>query len=172
MFLLTMLQMLTHNLDSLTKTCLKFSCRNTLKSPLICLFVCLFFFVFLSALDSCNSCSTKCSSSKWLWGQQLLRGERRGNIPPANQEVRGRGARHSPFLNHDRLEITLYTPFPQLHKDMNDPYCALLSASLWRLQTKKDFSFFLFAVSVCLFLADKFVCNGCQVLENQNCVHH
>lgn len=37
------------------------------------------------------------------------------------------------------------------------------------VETKRLF----FVLSVCLFLADKFVCNGClKFLENQNVVHH
>lgn len=128
------------------------ACSNTLKSPLLIIFV----FHLSSALDSCNSCSTKCSSSsssKWLWEQQLLRGECHSNIPPANQEVRGRGACHSLSPSHERL-ITLRTLPPATRGHEWSILCSL-SASLWRLRTKRNLSF------LCLFLADKFVCNGC-----------
>lgn len=102
--------------------------------------------------SNCNSCSTKCSSSsKWLWEQQLLWGEHHGYIPPANQEVRGRGACHSPSLSHDRLKS-------HYKKDMNDPYCALCLPHCGDCRQ----NVFL-VLSVCLFLADKFVCNGCQM---------
>lgn len=88
------------------------TCSNAPRSPLLILFV--FFFLLLSFLllhcDSCNSCSTKCSSSKWLWEQRLLRGECHSNIPPANQEVRGRGACHSRSPNRERLNCAMDPP--------------------------------------------------------------
>lgn len=79
----------------------QFARISAVKSPLIAVFR-------LSSIpDSCNSCSTKCSSSKWLWGQQRRRrGGLRSSIPPANQEVKGRGACRSLCPSPERLQHT------------------------------------------------------------------
>lgn len=116
---------------------------SILKSP-VCHFV-----------HSCNSCSTKCSSSKWLWEQQRLRGQRHGNIPPANQEVRGRGACHSPSRSYERLKSQNNSSLLPATLGHEWSILCSLSDSLWRLQTKKT-------TFRCLLPADKCVCDGCQ----------
>lgn len=109
-------------------------------------------FSLSSTPHSCNSCSTKCSSSKWLWEQRLRQWGQRRSIPPASQEVRGRGARRS------------LCPGPERPDARGGRHHAVLFTCL-TVETQMSLP--------ALFLADVFVWNVCQrSVENQTAFGH